>query len=144
MRTWMTALFVSLPAAAQAMCLHGSGAGCCGAHHGGLLAGAAYAVVATLGYWVLLQAVKETSTCIKRIGDVLGSVLVIVGLLGLLCAVTGHIKNSLCQCCVGPGPHAMMTEPGPAEGLGEMPPGHPPVGGMMPQSPGAKKGGRPK
>ena len=90
MRAFMTALFVSLPAAAQAMCMHGpSSGGCCASQYGGLLAGAVYAVVATLGYWVLLQAVKETSTCIKRIGDVLGSVLVVVGLLGLLCAVAG-------------------------------------------------------
>jgi lipopolysaccharide export LptBFGC system permease protein LptF len=107
----MAAVFVSLPAAAQAMCLSGSGAGCCAARHGGLLAGAAYAVVATLGYWVLLQAVKETSTCIKSIGDVLGSVLVIVGLLGLLCAVTGHIRSSLGRCCGGPAPAAMMAAP---------------------------------
>jgi hypothetical protein len=136
----MTAAFVFLPAAAQAMCMAGAGAGCCGACHGGLIAGAAYAVVATLGYWVLLQAVKETSTCIKRIGDVLGSVLVIVGLLGLLCAVTGHVRNSLGKCC-GRQPGGMMM-PAPGQGpdtdMGMMPPGHPPVGEMPAQKKAAK------
>jgi hypothetical protein len=120
----MTALFVSLPVAAQAACLFGPGAGCCSFHHGGLLAGAAYALVAVLGYWVLLQAVKETSVCVKRIGDVLGSILVIVGLVGLLCAVAGHIRGSMGKCCAG-GP--MMTAPGQPQGMGMMPPGHPSV-----------------
>jgi hypothetical protein len=119
MKTFLTALFVSLPAAAQAMCMHGAGGGCA-PQHGGLVAGAVYAVVATLGYWVLLQAVKESSTCIKRIGDVLGSVLVVVGLLGLLCAVAGHVKSSMRRCCGGPGP--MMAAPGQPQGMGMMPP----------------------
>jgi hypothetical protein len=144
MKALLSAFFVSLPAAAQAMCMTGSAGGCCGAHHGGLIAGAAYAVVATLGYWVLLQAVKESSTCIKRIGDVLGSILVIVGLLGLLCALVGHVRGSMGKCCTGSNPSVMMTQPGQAEGMGEMPPGHPPVNGMMPEGPGVKKGGKTK
>jgi hypothetical protein len=144
MRVFMTALFVSLPAAAQALCMGGSSGGYCAAHHCGLLAGAVYAAVAVLGYWVLLQAVKETSTCIKRIGDVLGSVLVIVGLLGLLCALAGHVKSSLGKCWCGRAPAAAMTEPAPAEGLGEMPADHPEVAGMMPPCPLSKKGGKPR
>ena len=136
----MTALFVSLPAAAQAMCMHGFGAGGGVCHHGGLLAGAAYAVVATLGYWVLLQAVKESSTCIKRIGDVLGSVLVIVGLLGVLCSVAGHIKSSLSKCCCGRGP--MMTAPGQPQDMGMMSPEMPSAADA--QASVHKKGGKPQ
>ena len=64
MKTFLTVLSLSLPAAAQAMCMQGAG-GCCAPQHGGLVAGAVYAVVATLGYWVLLQAVKESSERIK-------------------------------------------------------------------------------
>ena len=140
MKTFLTVLSLSLPAAAQAMCMQGAG-GCCAPQHGGLVAGAVYAVVATLGYWVLLQAVKESSTCIKRIGDVLGSVLVVVGLLGLLCAVTSHVKSSM-RCCGGPGP--MMTAPGQPQGMGMgmMPPGYPAVGDEP--APAPKKAAKPK
>jgi hypothetical protein len=140
MKALLTTFGVCLPAAAQAMCMTGSAAGCCAAPHGGLMGGAAYAVIATLGYWVLLHAVKETSTCIKRIGDVLGSVLVIVGLLGLLCAVTGHIRSSLGRCCGGQPPAAAMPAPEPGQDMGSLPPGHPPVGGGAP----AQKARKPK
>jgi len=136
----MTSVFVSLPEAARAMGLSGCGSGCCAAHQGGLLTGAAYAVVATLGYWVLLQAVKETSACVRRIGDVLGSVLVIVGLLGVLCSVTGHIRNSLGKRCGGPGP--MVMAPGEPQGMGLLPPGHPPVGDEP--APAPKKAVKPR
>ena len=115
MKRLVTVALLSLPAAAQAMGMHGPDGGCagrCGA--GGLLAGALYAVVAVLGYWVLLQAVKETSACIKRIGDVLGSILVLIGLLGLLCATFGHVRHSQsgrCPVAGAPG----MTAPAPSE-----------------------------
>jgi len=130
----MTSSLWALPAAAQGM---GMMPGYCHGGCHGILAGAAFAVVAVLGYWVLLQAVKETSTCIKRIGDVLGSVLVILGLLGLLCATVSHIKAAM-GCC-----HRQCLTAPPAEGMA-MPPGHPPVGGMIAPAPETKKGGKPK
>jgi hypothetical protein len=109
------------------------------------MAGAAYAFIAVLGYWVLLQAVKETSNCIKRIGDVLGSILVVVGLLGLLCAVASHVKTAMHRCCCGgQGPAAAMTAPVSPQDMGEMPPGHPPVSGKTQEEPGGKKGGKKK
>ena len=138
MKALLTAFFVFLPAAAQA-CMYGPSCG--GPGLGGLMVGAVYAGVAVLGYWVLLQAVKESaSLCIKRIGDVLGSVLVVVGLLGLLCAVAGHVKNSMCQ--YGPGPGPMMMAPGQPPGMGMMPPGNPPI--VDEPAPAQKKAAKPK
>jgi Na+/H+-translocating membrane pyrophosphatase len=72
-------------------------------------------VIAVLGYWVLLQAVKESAAWLKRSGYVLGGVLAVAGLLGLLCSVASHSRCSSSRSCLGPG---------------MMPPGHPPIGDM--------------
>jgi hypothetical protein len=149
MRALITALLVSLPAAAQAQNIQGFGrgdCGCCGSY-GGLIIGAAYALMAALGYWVLTHSAKETaSLCVKRIGDVVGSVLVIVGLLGLLCAVIGHTRDSIRRSCAGPGPG--MMSPGQPQGLGMgmgmMPPGQPGAGEEQAPPPAPKKEKPPK
>ena len=117
MKRLVTVALLSLPAAALAQGMpmrEPMMGGCCRHGAGGLMAGALYAVVAVLGYWVLTQAVKETSACIKRIGDVLGSMLVLIGLLGLLCATFGHVRHSQsgrCPVAGAPG----MTAPAPSE-----------------------------
>ncbi len=144
MRTMLTLSLLALPAAARAM--YGSGCGSCS---GGLLAGAAYAVVAVLGYWVLQQAVKESVVWLKRVGYALGGILAFVGALGLLCSVTNHSKGGANRACFGPGmmppPMGMGMGPGgmnPGMRPGMMPPGHPPVDDMDMPEPGARKGGK--
>lgn len=151
MKKILTVVLLSLPAAAQAMC--SPGGGLCQSCRGGwvLASGALYAAVAVLGYWVLLQAVKETSACIKRIGDVLGSVLVVIGLLGLLCATFSHIKDSMAR-SVCPAQANMPQPSHPDFMMGQMEPGRQPqqpMGGMdqqqpAPSQPVEKKGRRPR
>ncbi len=116
MKRLVTVALLSLPAAALAQGMpmrEPMMGGCCRHGAGGLMAGALYAVVAVLGYWVLTQAVKETSACIKRIGDVLGSILVLIGLLGLLCATFGHVRHSMCRRCSMAAASSMMAPPPP-------------------------------
>ncbi|MCX5797305.1 MAG: hypothetical protein NTY77_17575 [Elusimicrobia bacterium] len=146
MRALMIALFVSLPAAAQNMPMPGPACGYT-PQHDILLVGALYALVAVLGYWVLTQAVKETSTCIKRVGDVTGSVLVIVGLLGLLCAVAGHVRDAMRNS--GSGPTMMAPaqfQPGQpmSPGMGMMPSGQPAAGNEQAPAPKKEKAAKPK
>ena|GEM_PF-5513146 len=79
------------------------GAMMCG-HHGQSCMHAAvllYSLVAALGYWVMQHAAKETANCVKRTGSVLGTVLVVIGLLGVLCGAASHVRKSLCKksCC---------------------------------------------
>jgi hypothetical protein len=138
MRYLPTAFFLSLPAAAQAMYGPGPAACGCASGPGGLLGGAAWAVVAVLGYWVLLQAVKESGVWIKRIGNALGGVLMVVGVLGMLCAVASHSKCAGSRLCAVPG----GMGPGQPFAMGLMPPGHPPIGDMAPPDSGAKKVGK--
>lgn len=96
MKGLITVFLLALPAAAQAMGGEGGGAGCGGSC--GQAVAAVYAILAALGYWVMHTACKETSNCVKKIGHVVGSVLVIIGLLGLLCGVGSHIKKSMKSC----------------------------------------------
>jgi hypothetical protein len=107
MKTLMTVLLVSSPAAAQAMGMHGGGCGggpkCC-VH----LAIAIYAVLAVLGYWVMQRADKESGSLVKKTGGVIAWVLIIVGLLGVLCGVGAHIKGAMPHQCGGNCPHEMM------------------------------------
>ncbi|MBI5238875.1 MAG: hypothetical protein HY926_00240 [Elusimicrobia bacterium] len=139
-------LSLSLPATAQTAYGCGQSAGGCGSCADGLLAGAAYAVVAVLGYWVLLQAAKESGLWVKRIGNALAGVLMIAGVLGLLCALTCHSKSSANRSCAGPGPGMMPPPHGMGMGMnpGMMPPGHPPIGDMGQPDAGARKGGKAK
>lgn len=60
------------------------------------IAAALYALMAALGYWVLQHAAKETADYVKRTGQVLGWLLIVIGLLGLLCGVTSHVKKYAC------------------------------------------------
>lgn len=91
-------IVLAAPAAAQAMGMHGMRF--YGSHStaGMHLAGALYALMAALGYWVLHHAAreKETAAYVKRAGQGVGWVLIVVGLLGLLCAVTSHVKQNSC------------------------------------------------
>lgn len=98
MKILTTLFFVTLPAAAQAYAGYGPGpGGPGGCDHGGC--GFApfliCAVIAALGYWVAQHAAKETANCVKRLGSVTGTVLVVIGLLGILCAAGSHIKRNM-------------------------------------------------
>lgn len=101
MKILITLLFVALPAAAQAYSGYGPG-GSGGCAHGGCGFGPFLicAVIAALGYWVAQHAAKETANCIKRLGSITGTILVIIGLLGILCAAGSHIKRNMA--CYGP------------------------------------------
>lgn len=93
MKILLTLFFVALPAAAQACGMSGGGHG-----RGGCSSFAPFlicAVIAALGYWVAQHAAKETANGIKRLGSVTGTILVIIGLLGILCAAGSHIKRSM-------------------------------------------------
>ena len=90
--------FVTLPAAAQAYAGYGPGpGGPGGCVHGGCGFGPFLicALIAALGYWVAQHAAKETANCIKRMGSITGTILVIIGLLGILCAAGSHIKRNM-------------------------------------------------
>jgi len=98
MKILITLLFVALPAAAQAYAGYGPGPGGPGgcAHGGcGFAPFLICAVIAALGYWVAQHAAKETANCIKRLGSVTGTILVVIGLLGILCAAGSHIKRNM-------------------------------------------------
>ena len=145
MKNLLTALLVSWPAAAQAMCMHGAGGGgCCAPHHGGLLLGVVFAVLAVLGYGVLQHADKQPGVLVKRAGLTLGLALLLAGLAGLLCAVASHVKSSMRNCCCGHSPSEAMMAPAPSRDMDEMPPGHPPIAAAMRQESGKKKGGEKK
>jgi hypothetical protein len=109
MKTLIALFLVSLPAAAQACGMAGKmGAGMGGGmmgpmagHGGGHAATVLYAVLAALGYWVLQHAAKETANYVKKTGAILGMALVVIGLLGFLCGVGSHIRNSMPRSCTG-------------------------------------------
>lgn len=105
MKILITLFFVSLPVAAQACGLTGGSQAGCGQGGCGHAATAIYAVLAALGYWVMQHAAKETANCVKRTGSVVGTTLVIIGLLGLLCGVGSHVKNAIARssCSYGQG-----------------------------------------
>jgi len=138
-KTLLTVLLTCWPAAAQAVCMTGTG-GCCMPHHGGLALGFLFAALAALGYGVLQHADRQNGSLVKRAGLTVGLILILLGLAGLLCAVAGHIKASCHKCCVGHGPSEAMMAPAPGGDVNELPAGHPPVGGMMRPESGKKKG----
>ncbi|MBI4801561.1 MAG: hypothetical protein HY796_03455 [Elusimicrobia bacterium] len=120
----LTAVFLmSLPASAHAMSMRG-GAGNCDSAIGGLMAAALYAAVAALGYWTLQHADKEAHNCVRRTGMTVGGLLVVVGLLGFLCGVAGHVRTAASSktCGGGHGYAGMMGE------MPMLPPGPPPAG----------------
>lgn len=94
MKILITLVLVAFPAAAQACGM--SGGGYMGGHGGcGFAPFLLCALIAALGYWVAQHAAKETANCIKRLGSVTGTILVIIGLLGILCAAGSHIKRNM-------------------------------------------------
>lgn len=116
MKTLMTMLLISLPAAAQAAGMrHGMGQAAIGMH----LASVLYAALAALGYWVLQHASKETAAYVKKTGMLVGILIIVVGLLGVLCGVGSHVKRQA-SCCPdraamaqdGEADMAMPEEPG--------------------------------
>jgi len=103
MKAILALILVGLPAGAQAMGVHG---GMGGYPHGGGAHGAIalYSLLAALGYWVLQHAGKQEPKCIKRTGAAVGTIIIIVSLLGLLCGVGSHIKAGMRACksqCAG-------------------------------------------
>ncbi|PIU18022.1 MAG: hypothetical protein COT18_11345 [Elusimicrobia bacterium CG08_land_8_20_14_0_20_59_10] len=95
MKILMTMLLVSLPAAAQAAGMrHGMGQAAVGVH----LASVLYAALAALGYWVLQHASKEAAGLVKKTGMLVGTLIIVIGLLGVLCGVGSHIKRQT-SCC---------------------------------------------
>ena len=100
MKMLMTLVLIALPAAAHAYGGRFDGPG--GGHGGEFAPFLICAIIAALGYWVAQHAAKETANGIKRLGAVTGTVLVIVGLLGILCATGSHIKGGMARqgmCC---------------------------------------------
>ena len=106
MKVFITVLLVALPAAAQAMGMHGGRAGA--AHGCGHLAIFLYAVVAALGYWVLQHADKDTRGLIKKTGHVVAWTLIVLGLMGFLCGIGAHVTNAVSK-CGGKCPYGMMA-----------------------------------
>ena len=102
MKTLMALILAGLPAGAQAMGM----AGGMGMHGGGMRLGgfahgavALYAILAALGYWVLQHAGKQEDKLIRRTGATVATVLIAVGLLGVLCGVVSHVKSSIDSAC---------------------------------------------
>ena len=117
MKLLITVLLVALPAAAQAMGMHGregfGGASPVGMH----LVTVLYAVVAALGYWVLQHADKDTRGLVKKTGHVVAWTLIVLGLMGFLCGVGAHITSAVSKC--GGKYHSEMMEPEQAGGGGQ-------------------------
>ena len=108
MKWFITALLVALPAAAQAMGMHG-GEGRAGAAPIGMhLVTVLYAGVAALGYWVLQHADKDTRGLVKKTGQVVAWTLIVLGLLGFLCGVGAHVAGAAKK-CGGKCPSEMMA-----------------------------------
>lgn len=108
MKMFITVLLVALPAAAQAMGMHGEG-DCCGASGGVMhLATVLYAAVAALGYWVLQHADKDTRGLVRGTGQVVAWTLLVLGLLGFLCGIGAHVKDAAGK-CGGKCPSEMMA-----------------------------------
>lgn len=91
MKTLITICLLSFPAAAQAMGMHGGGCGASGCSH---LSAVLYAAIAALGYWVLQHSGKEADALVKNIGRVVAFILLVLGLLGFLCGIVGHMRSA--------------------------------------------------
>jgi hypothetical protein len=109
MKLFIAVLLVAVPVAAQAMGMHGRGGGMGG---GGSQLGLhaatfLYALVAALGYWVLQHADKDTRGLVRKTGQVVAWVLIVLGLMGLLCGIGAHVVKSAAK-CGGRCPSGMM------------------------------------
>lgn len=99
MKTLTVLLLAGLPAGAWAMggygmgygMRHGMGAGG-GCGHGAVML---YALLGALGYFVLQHAAKQEKKCVAYGGRIFGMIIMIIGLLGVLCGVGSHVKNSM-------------------------------------------------
>ena len=104
MKILISLFLVALPATAQACGAQGGGQGGCGSAPFLLSS-----VIAALGYWVLQHSGKETAAYIKRTGIAVGLALLVIGLLGLMCALGSHVKKSCGRSC-GPDHGMMMSQ----------------------------------
>jgi len=115
----LTAISAAAPASAQGMMMHGGMMRGGMAHGGGtalLLAVALYAVLASLGYWVLQHSAKETAAQVKRAGTLVGWALIALGLLGAVCGIANHARMAhwaRCEMCRGEAPGSGGMEKGP-------------------------------
>lgn len=127
MKHLMAILTMVVPGVARA-CEHGAPMGGFMMGHGaagnsGHLSSVLLAGVSVLGYWVLHQSSKDSGS-VRRAGQVVGWVLLVVGLAGFLCGAASHARKmsgAMKQCCAT-AEHAA--------GSMQMPSGHPPVDGM--------------
>ena len=137
MKWIVTGFMLAGPSVAFAGYGHGVG-GCLYGPGSGHLAAVLLAGVAALGYWVLRQSEKDVKI-VRWAGQTVGWVLLVVGLLGFLCGSWSHIKSAASgtRYC----PHGEVHGTGSTQTM-EMPPGHPPLGGMdieKPLAPRSKK-----
>jgi hypothetical protein len=117
MKLFIAVLLVAVPAAAQAMGMHGKG-GYAGSSSASMhLVTVLYALVAALGYWVLQHADKDTRGLVKKTGHVVAWTLIVLGLMGFLCGIGAHVTQSAAKCS-GKCPSEMM-EGGQAGGGGQ-------------------------
>ncbi len=121
MKTLITMLLLTAPAAASAMGMHGGMRPGCAPALGLHLAVALYALLAALGYWLLQHSAKESANYVKRAGQTLGWALLVIGLLGVLCGVTNHAKMGMSRGCR---PEAEVTEAGKMDAELPARPGH--------------------
>lgn len=105
MRKILTVLAMVVPGVARACEPGAPMSGGMMAHHGGSacghLASVLMAATAALGYWVLHQSSKDSGS-VRRAGQVVGWVLVVVGLGGFLCGAAGHARKmvgAMKSCC---------------------------------------------
>jgi hypothetical protein len=98
MKSLLTICILALPAAAQAMGMHGGKGGCGGGAQGcAHLAVFLYALITALGYWLLQHSDKDAGVLVKKTGRVLAWIFMVLGLLGFLCGITNHVKSSMCD-----------------------------------------------
>lgn len=96
MRMIAILLLAAAPASAQGMWMQSAAVQPVGSH----LATALYGALAALGYWVLRSAAKEGAAYVKRAGQAIAWFLIVIGLLGVLCGASMHVRDNLgCSSC---------------------------------------------
>ncbi|MEK7382596.1 MAG: hypothetical protein AAB262_04845 [Elusimicrobiota bacterium] len=123
MKMILSTLAMVVPGVVRA-CGHGAAMGDGMMRHGGHLPAVLLAGVSALGYWVLFQSSKDSGYS-RRAGQVVGWVLLVVGLAGFLCGAASHARKmgGAMRQCRATGEHA--------SGAMQMPPGHPQIGGKL-------------